>query len=51
MSGHALGIIELVLVFGAVVGWAGWELWTLRRARQQREQQREPRQRQDAERR
>jgi len=36
MSGHTLGVIELVLVFGAVVGWAAWELWTLRRLRERR---------------
>lgn len=38
MSGHALGLIELLLVFGAVVGWAAWELWSLRALRKRREQ-------------
>ncbi len=36
MSGHTLGVIELVLVFGAVVGWAAWELWSLHRLRERR---------------
>lgn len=39
MSGHTLGLIELILVFGAVVGWAAWELWSLRRLREKRKQE------------
>lgn len=31
MSGHAAGLIEVVLVFGVVLAWAFWELWALRR--------------------
>lgn len=31
MSGHTLGLIELVLVFGAVLGFGVWQLWTVRR--------------------
>lgn len=41
MSGHTLGLIELVLVFGAVVGWAVWELWSMRRARRKRVHERD----------
>lgn len=33
MSGHAAGLIELVLVFGVVLAWAFWELWSVRRSR------------------
>jgi len=31
VSGHAFGLIELLLVFGVAVGWAGWQLWSVRR--------------------
>jgi cbb3-type cytochrome oxidase maturation protein len=32
MTGQTLFLIELVLVFGGVIGWAVWELWSLRRS-------------------
>ena len=32
MDGHTLGLIEMLLVFGGVVGWGCWELRSLRRA-------------------
>jgi hypothetical protein len=31
MGGENYGIIELSLVFGAVLAWAFWELWSLRK--------------------
>ena len=31
MSSHSFGLIELLLVFGVVIGWAVWQLYTLRR--------------------
>lgn len=34
MDGHTLGLIEMLLVFGLVVGWGFWELSSLRRARE-----------------
>lgn len=34
MDGHTLGLIEMVLVFGLVIGWGWWELRSLRRARE-----------------
>lgn len=33
MTGRALGLVELILIFGIVIGWALWELWVLRRER------------------
>ena len=42
MSGrHWLGLVELLLVEGLVLGWAGWQWWTWRRWRRQRDAQRE----------
>lgn len=32
MSGQTAFFIELVLVFGGVLGWACWELFSLRRS-------------------
>jgi len=26
MTGHALGLVELLLVFGVVIAWALWEI-------------------------
>lgn len=37
MDGSVLGLVEMALVFGIVVGWGAWELYQLRRLRQQRE--------------
>ncbi len=34
MDGDTLGLIEMTLVFGLVVGWGFWELHSLRRARE-----------------
>ena len=36
------GLIELLLVFGAVMAWALWQWWDWRRWRKQREQQERP---------
>lgn len=42
MDGSVLGLVEMALVFGIVVGWGAWELYRLRRLRLEREaQQRE----------
>lgn len=34
VDGHTLGLIELTLVFGGVIGWGWWELRSLRLAKQ-----------------
>jgi hypothetical protein len=31
LSGEALMLSELALIFGAVVGWGVWELYTLKK--------------------
>lgn len=36
-SWSPLILIELVLVFGTVVGWGAWQLWDLRRERRKDE--------------
>ncbi|MFO1337378.1 MAG: hypothetical protein U1F53_03950 [Burkholderiaceae bacterium] len=41
MDGHTLGLIEMGLVFGLVIGWGWWELRSLRRARERAQQQAE----------
>ncbi len=33
MNGSALGLIEMVLVLGLVLGFGFWELWKLKRDR------------------
>jgi len=41
---HWFGLIELLLVFGLVLGWAGWQWWDWqrwRRRQQQEDKQRE----------
>ncbi len=40
MDTQNLIILELVLVFGLVVGFCGWELWSLRRERRRDRQAR-----------
>jgi hypothetical protein len=35
VASHALGAIELALVFGGVVAWAWWELRVTRRDRRE----------------
>jgi cbb3-type cytochrome oxidase subunit 3 len=37
VASHALGAIELALVFGGVVAWALWELRVTRRDRRESE--------------
>lgn len=37
--GSLVGVAELVLVLGAVLGWAIWELVKLRRGRRRRDRQ------------
>jgi len=32
MSGHAFGLIELLLVFGVVIAWALWEIRSTNRS-------------------
>ncbi len=32
MDGHAFGLIELLLVFGIVIGWGVWEIWSTHRS-------------------
>lgn len=44
MPSHWFGLIELLLVFGLVLGWAGWQWWDWqrwRRRQQQEDKQRE----------
>lgn len=31
MSGSTIALAEMILVAGAVLGWAFWELWKLKR--------------------
>lgn len=38
MDAGAIKALELVLVFGLVIGWGVWELWSLRRDRRRREE-------------
>ncbi|HEX4510176.1 MAG TPA: hypothetical protein VH328_08865 [Burkholderiaceae bacterium] len=33
MDAHTGGLIELLLVFGAVIVWALWEIWSTGRSR------------------
>ena len=33
MSSNVLGFVEMLLIFGVVLGLAGYELWALRRDR------------------
>ena len=40
MSGQWLGLIELLLVFGVIFGWAGWQWWSWRQWRRQQAKQR-----------
>jgi hypothetical protein len=35
---HWFGVIELLLVFGLVLGWAGWQWWDWRRWRRQQQE-------------
>jgi cbb3-type cytochrome oxidase maturation protein len=32
MSGKTMVLLELLLIFGGVLGWAFWDLWSLRRS-------------------
>jgi hypothetical protein len=45
VSSDSLALIELLLVFGVVIGWAGWQLWSVKRPlredRQPRKEERE----------
>lgn len=34
------GLIELGLVFGAILGWAGWQWWGWRRWKREQERRR-----------
>ncbi|MFG6432027.1 hypothetical protein [Roseateles sp. LYH14W] len=40
MPGHWFGLIELLLVFGLVLGWAGWQWWDWWRWRKTQERKR-----------
>jgi hypothetical protein len=31
VSNNTFALIELLLVFGVVIGWAGWQLWSVKR--------------------
>jgi hypothetical protein len=42
MPPSTLGLIELLLVFGGVIGWALWQWWQMRRWRRERDAQRPP---------
>lgn len=48
MSASALGLVELLLVFGGVLGWAVWELLSVRRALKKDRKDREAREAQAA---
>ena len=41
MPGHWFGLVELLLVFGPILGWAGWQWWSWRQWRQRQAQERE----------
>ena len=48
MDDHLFGLVELVLVFGVVMGWAWWDLRGLKRDRQRTAEREQARQRQAA---
>ena len=31
MDDHTFGFVELLLVFGVVIGWGLWEIWSTKR--------------------
>ena len=33
MSGGMMATLEMLLIFGVVVGWGVWELWKLKKGR------------------
>jgi hypothetical protein len=35
LPSHWFGLIELLLVFGLILGWAGWQWWGWRKWRRQ----------------
>jgi len=39
MDSDSLGLIELILVFGAVLGFGFWELYSLRKYKKQKERE------------
>lgn len=43
MAGHWFGLIELLLVFGLVLGWAAWQWWDWRRWRRRQRRDDKPR--------
>ncbi len=41
MDTNSLGLIELILVFGGVLGFAFWELYSLRKYKKQKQREKD----------